>query len=86
MIARLRESRFNGPPWGVVALLCLTVGLAPFRPPHIVEKLSLLFAGRLVRPLDWFDLIFHGAPWGLLALKITALLRGGASRSSGDRR
>ncbi|MEW5746336.1 MAG: RND transporter [Nitrospirota bacterium] len=56
-------------PWGLLIILCLTLGLAPFAPPHIVEKLSMLFKGRLVRPLDWFDLFFHATPWVLLALK-----------------
>jgi hypothetical protein len=57
-------------PWGMVVLLCLTLGLAPFKPPHILEKLTMLFQGRLVRPIDWFDLILHGAPWVLLILKL----------------
>jgi hypothetical protein len=25
--------------------------------------------GRLVRPIDWFDLLLHAAPWLLLVLK-----------------
>jgi hypothetical protein len=60
--------------WGIVVILCLTLGLAPFSPPHIVEKLSMLFKGTLVRPIDWFDLLLHGFPWILLVLKIIALL------------
>ena len=46
-------------PWLVVVFLCLTLGLAPFNPPHIVEKLQMLSRGELVRPLDWFDFVFH---------------------------
>ncbi len=57
-------------PWVVVLLLCLTLGLAPFAPPHLWEKLQMLFEGRLVRPIDWFDMLFHAAPWVLLVLKI----------------
>ncbi len=60
--------------WVVVVLLCVTLGLAPFSPPHIVEKLSMLIKGNLVRPIDWFDLVLHGFPWILLLLKIIALL------------
>ncbi len=56
-------------PWTVVLILCLTVGLAPFAPPHLWEKLQMLLEGRLVRPVDWFDLMFHAAPWLLLVLK-----------------
>jgi hypothetical protein len=58
-----------GLPWATVGLACLTLGLAPFTPPHIVEKLGLLFTGKLVKPIDWFDLLFHGAPWAVAALK-----------------
>lgn len=60
--------------WGVAVLLCATLGLAPFSPPHIVEKLSMLIKGNLVRPIDWFDLILHGFPWILLLLKGIAWL------------
>jgi hypothetical protein len=54
--------------WPIVALLCLTLGLAPFMPePHIWEKLKMLAAGELRRPIDIFDLLYHSLPW-LLAL------------------
>ncbi len=56
-------------PWGLVILACLTLGLAPFSPPHIWEKLQMLAHGRLVRPIDWFDFVLHGIPWALLILK-----------------
>jgi hypothetical protein len=49
----------------------LTLGLAPFVPePHLWEKLKMLAAGELQRPIDIFDLMFHGAPWVLLAIKL----------------
>ena len=56
-------------PWSILILACLTLGLAPFAPPHIWEKLQMLSQGRLVRPIDWFDLLFHAAPWILLLVK-----------------
>ena len=56
-------------PWGLLILTCLTLGLAPFTPPHIWEKLQMLTKGQLVRPIDWFDLVLHGTPWVLLILK-----------------
>ncbi len=62
-------------PWGLLLVVCLTLGLAPFNPPHIVEKLQMLFKGKLVRPLDWFDLFLHGTPWILLLLKALFTLR-----------
>jgi hypothetical protein len=61
-------------PWGLLILACLTLGLAPFAPPHIWEKLQMLVKGRLVRPIDWFDLVLHGTPWVLLILKAVATL------------
>ncbi len=66
-------------PWNTVLIACLTLGLAPFTPPHIVEKLGMLFSGRLVKPIDWFDLFLHGAPWMLLIAKvvIAAVARAG---------
>jgi hypothetical protein len=59
----------NTLPWPAVVVACLTLGLAPFTPPHIVEKLGMLFTGKLVKPIDWFDLVLHGTPWLLLLLK-----------------
>lgn len=66
----------DGVPWPIVILACLTLGLAPFAPPHVWEKLQMLAQGRLVRAIDWFDLALHGAPWVLLVLKgVRALVR-----------
>lgn len=56
-------------PWTPLVVACLTLGLAPFAPPHIAEKLGLLFTGKLVKAIDWFDLFFHGVPWLLLLAK-----------------
>ncbi|MBC8259861.1 MAG: RND transporter [SAR324 cluster bacterium] len=57
--------------WFMIIIICLTLGLAPFFPvPHIWEKLKMLYSGTLVRPLDWFDLMLHSAPWILLILKM----------------
>jgi hypothetical protein len=66
-------------PWSVVIILCLTLGLAPFTPPHIWEKLRMLAQGKLVRPLDWFDLVLHGTPWLLLIVKAAAASWSGKS-------
>ncbi|MDO8947248.1 MAG: RND transporter [Desulfocapsaceae bacterium] len=60
--------------WGMVIILCATLGLAPFSPPHIVEKISMLIRGNLIKPIDWFDFLFHGFPWIILTLKIMAFL------------
>ena len=59
-------------PLSLLIVLCLTLGLAPFKPePHLWQKLTLLFAGDLVEPVDMFDLLLHGAPWVLLLLKLS---------------
>lgn len=55
--------------WELLILACLTLGLAPFTPPHIVEKLRMLARGELRKPLDIFDFAMHGTPWLLLAAK-----------------
>ena len=63
------------PVWVLVAIV-LTLGLAPFVPePHVWEKLKMLAAGALSRPIDIFDLLYHGAPWVLLALKLVRMAR-----------
>jgi hypothetical protein len=63
-------------PWTVVLIACASLGLAPFAPvPHVVEKLGMLLRGQLVRPIDWFDLVMHGAPWALLAGKALVAAR-----------
>lgn len=61
--------------WILVIVACLTLGLAPFAPPHIVEKLQMLAKGKLVKPIDWFDLFFHGVPWILLLFKVGLSLK-----------
>lgn len=61
-------------PWSYVIIACLTLGLAPFFPePHIWEKLKMLSAGTLVKPIDIFDLLMHAAPFLVAALKLAAM-------------
>ncbi len=62
----------NKIPWVIVIALCATLGLAPFNPPHIVEKLIMLSNGELSKPIDIFDLLLHAAPFILLILKVIA--------------
>ncbi|HLO25634.1 MAG TPA: hypothetical protein VK187_05930 [Geobacteraceae bacterium] len=55
----------------ILILLVLLLGFAPFFPqPHIVEKLRMLMAGTLKRPIDIFDLFWHAWPFALLAGRI----------------
>ena len=61
----------------MVILACLLLGLAPFVPePHLWEKLKMLAAGDLTRPLDIFDLLFHVSPFVVLVLKLLRLKSG----------
>jgi len=47
---------------GVQVTAALGLMAAPFgQPPHLAEKLGMLFAGELGRPVDIFDLALHGA-------------------------
>lgn len=57
-------------PWSTLAVAALLLGLAPFVPePHLWEKLKMLAADELQRPIDIFDLLMHGAPVLLLLAK-----------------
>ncbi|MCG7872922.1 MAG: RND transporter [Candidatus Thiodiazotropha lotti] len=58
-------------PMHMIVLPALLLGLAPFVPePHLWEKLKMLMAGTLHRPIDIFDLLMHGTPVILLAIKV----------------
>lgn len=58
-------------PLNLLVIAALTLGLAPFVPePHIWEKLKMLVAGDLSRPIDMFDLVLHATPFVLLGLKL----------------
>jgi hypothetical protein len=58
-------------PLQMIALPAILLGLAPFVPePHLWEKLKMLAAGTLQRPIDIFDLLMHGLPVVLLLIKL----------------
>ena len=57
-------------PTSLLLVAAIFLGLAPFVPePHALEKIRMLLAGKLVRPVDIFDLIFHLMPLLLLILQ-----------------
>lgn len=61
--------------------LALFLGLAPFVPqPHLLEKLGMLAAGTLLRPLDIFDLVWHAWPLVLLIWRVSRDLGGRLKR------
>lgn len=65
-------------PLVAIVLIAVFVGLAPFVPePHLWEKLKMLFAGTLTRPLDIFDPLWHAAPLAVLVLKLVRIAAAG---------
>ena len=67
-------------PLNILIIAALLLGLAPFVPePHLWEKLKMLAAGELVKAIDIFDLLMHGVPVVLLAIR---LVRMGMQRSA----
>lgn len=71
--------------WGLLLPVALLLGLAPFHPePHLWEKLKMLAAGTLVKPIDILDLLMHAAPLLLVAAKLArAAQRGGGGGGGG---
>ena len=71
----------------VLGVLCLTLGLAPFTPPHIWGKLQWVWGGAVgMKAADWFDFFFHGTPWFLLIIYgihqgVKAILASGAKKA-----
>jgi hypothetical protein len=64
-------------PIHVLLPLAVIMLLLPFTPqPHVFEKLMMLTAGQLTRPLDIFDLVFHLLPAMLLMIKFMRRRKG----------
>ncbi len=60
----------------VLIIMALFLGSAPLSgQPHLLEKINMLLAGHLSRPLDIFDLVLHSAPIILLILKTVYFLK-----------
>jgi hypothetical protein len=61
-------------PMSILLVLCIVLGLAPYVPlPHLVEKIRMLGEGNLNKIVDIFDLLYHSAPFILLAIKLFRL-------------
>lgn len=68
---RLNVKWLDKIPLSTLIIITLMLGLAPFYPePHLWQKLKMLFSATLVKPIDIFDLVMHGTPAVLLALKL----------------
>ena len=69
------EKRFRK-NWKLFLIVSLTLGLAPFNPPHIVGKIQWILGGNAfseeigMQLQDWFDVLLHGTPWVLLLISI----------------
>ena len=62
-------------PLVFLLILAVPLALAPFAPePHLWQKLKMLAAGSLTRPIDVLDLFWHGVPLALLLAKLARLL------------
>ncbi len=64
-------------PLHILVIAALLLGLSPFFPePHLWEKLKMLAAGELVRPIDILDLLMHATPVVLLAIRLIRMKMG----------
>jgi hypothetical protein len=64
-------------PLNTLVIAAVLLGLAPFAPePHLWQKLKMLSAGTLSRPIDIFDLFMHGTPAVLLAIRLLRMRQG----------
>ena len=64
------EKFISDTPLIFFVVMALTLGLAPFTPPHLYEKIIMLFNGKLIKLVDWFDFFMHLTPWVLLIIKV----------------
>lgn len=62
--------------WKLFLIASLTLGLAPFNPPHIWGKIQWILGGNAfsgqnaMQSQDWFDVVLHGTPWVLLTISL----------------
>ena len=60
--------------WKLFLLASLTLGLAPFNPPHIWGKIQWILGGNAfsgenaMQFQDYFDVFLHGSPWVLFLI------------------
>lgn len=60
--------------WKLFLIASLTLGLAPFTPPHLFGKIKWVLGGNAfssenaMQFKDWFDIVLHGSPWVLLII------------------
>ena len=57
--------------WWAVGVGVLTLGLAPFYPPHLLNHGKSLILRHSLTAIDQFDLFYHSLPWLILLTKGT---------------
>jgi len=73
------------PPMMMLIVAALLLGSMPLVPePHLFEKIDMLMAGTLVKPIDIFDLLWHSWPvvWILLRILTLGMIDKGVSLDS----
>ena len=58
-------------PYPIIIIIAVFLAIAPMNgEPHLVEKLKMLSAFTLTKPIDMFDLVLHSAPIIILTIKV----------------
>jgi len=66
--------------WKFFLIASLTLGLAPFKDPHIFGKIKWILGGyaftgeNAMKPMDIFDTVLHGSPWILLIVSTVVII------------
>lgn len=61
-------------PLATLVMASILLGLAPLFPePHLVEKTRWLMEGHPFKLIDVFDVLMHGAPLVLLAVRLARM-------------
>lgn len=73
-------------PFWPVIIIASVFALMPFGEPHLWAKMMMLRDGVPLAPIDWFDLLVHGGPVIIAALRVWRKLQvdGEASRAQGS--
>ena len=62
------------PLWPVL-IIATIFALMPFSAPHLWGKMVMLRDGVPLAPIDWFDLLVHGGPVIIAALRVWRALQ-----------
>lgn len=68
-----------------LAVVAVFMAILPLHgTPHLLEKIEMLKAGVLERPIDIFDLFLHGTPAALLVIRVIREFVLGIKAGSGN--